>query len=280
MNCGEIRALLVEGTLPTGAAVDAHLRECAACGELLADGALLGRQMPAIGPEPVDAGVEALLGEMHAKLETDRGLSGYLRARSTPLRLVLALLGAALLVLSQLLFARRPDLELYPLGAMVSVLVSYALLLGSTLAVDLRPLQRAPPPRWLWIGLVASALIVPLVIAAGPQVHTAHALANRGAGADLIPRALRCFLYGGLLAVPLLLLVFALDRREHRSWPSLLLAAASGGLAANLSLQCHCPITHPFHLLAGHVTIAVALLFAYAVIGAVRMGRARNGWPA
>jgi len=40
-------------------------------------------------------------------------------------------------------------------------------------------------------------------------------------------------------------------------------AAAAGGLAANLALELHCPIHAPAHLLLGHASVGFALTLVY-----------------
>jgi hypothetical protein len=268
MDCSELRSLLLSGGALRGPEVEAHVAECAPCAELVRDDGALGRFLPVRqAPEPR---IEAMLGDLHARLAKNRGFAELLRESRTALRVGLALAGVAALALAHLAWSRRADFAVYPAPALLVAVGSSCLLLGALLAIGLRPLQRALSPRWQRYALTAAALALPVILAARPQAHLDHPLSVAGTGADFLPRAAACFSYGSLLAIPLVVLCWALDRGEHRSLPNALLAAAAAGIGANLALELHCPITHPLHLLAGHASVGLALVVGYALFSAVR----------
>ena len=85
-------------------------------------------------------------------------------------------------------------------------------------------------------------------------------------------KAVACFVFGGVIALPLLLWAGLLDRggaptRNQGLWWS---SAAVAALAANLGLQLHCPITDRAHLLASHATVGVALIVLVLCVGLAR----------
>jgi hypothetical protein len=218
-----------------------------------------------------EPGVEAMLGELHATLARKRGPATELREAPTALRIFVALGAVVLVVLFHVAWRRRPDLGVYPMDALLVAVVSSGLLLGAALVVGLRPLQRSPLPRWQRYTLVAAALALPVILATRPRVHRDHALSL--GGANFWEQAAACGSYGLLLALPLLVVCWALDRGEHRSLPNALLAAGAAGISANLALELHCPITDPLHLVAGHASIGIVLVIGYALL---RVARARG----
>jgi hypothetical protein len=265
MVCADLRASILRGE-PPPAEVRAHAAECPACAELLADEAALGRRLASV-PESAEPALGALLAELHRAIERDSGPTAWLRSRTTPFRVAVALAAVALVSAYQLVFARRVDLPVYPAGTLLVSVAAHVLALGLTVAIALRPLQKPAPAAWVGPVAIAAAVLVPVALALRAPVHENHPVSLIGAGSDFAPLALGCFLYGGMLAVPVLGLLWALDRGEHRSKRAALLAAAFGGLAANLALELHCPSTQLTHLLAGHATIAVVAVMVYAVFG-------------
>ena len=276
MDCGRLRELLLAGGAPRGPEVDAHVAECAPCAELVKDGGELGRRLPVRAVGGAEPEVEAMLGELHGKLARDRGLAAELRRRPTPLRVFLALGAVAALALAVLVWQRRPDLGVYPAGTLLIAVASSVLLLGACFAIALRPLQRVEVPRRQRYALLVMALALPVILAARPHRAPGSVASAGWAGPEFVQRAAACFSYGLLLAFPVLVLGWALDRAEHRSLPNALLAAAAAGIGANLFLELHCPITEVFHLLAGHASVGLALVTGYALFLLLRGGtRAR-----
>jgi hypothetical protein len=106
-----------------------------------------------------------------------------------------------------------------------------------------------------------------LVIALLPVAHLDHAANLQGNGAMLIKKSVACFIYGNVFAIPALLAAWLFDRaaRPWRLSPSHLLVAVLGGIAGNLALQAHCPITEHTHLLASHATVGPALVAVFTL---------------
>src|SRR5262245_58503676 len=93
MDCTEIRDALLAGSLPAGPGVDAHLRDCAACSELLENGGALGRALSR-SEAPAVSG-EELFASLERAVRAESGPRAWLRSRPTPLRAGVALLTGA-----------------------------------------------------------------------------------------------------------------------------------------------------------------------------------------
>jgi len=276
MVCADVRTAILKGELP--AEVRAHSAECPACAELVAEGGKLGRRLALAPAAEPDLG--PLLARVQGAVQRDVGFVARLRSCTTPLRVAIAVGCVVLIALYQLAFSRRGDLQVYPPAQMLLSLGSHVLAIGLALTAALRPLQRPPQSAWLRPLLVVAVLLVPFVLSARSPVHENHPASLIGAGSDFLPLALGCFLYGTLLALPVLGLVWALDRGQHGSRQVALLAAGTGGLAANLALELHCPSTQLVHLLAGHATIGVVAVGAYAAFGNSLFSRRWSGTSA
>ena len=105
-----------------------------------------------------------------------------------------------------------------------------------------------------------AAFGLPILLALLGPAHAAHTASLAGAGADFWPRAFACLALGAAVAVPIMAVLMLADRLQGRSWWAAVLTAAAGGLAGNLVLHVHCPITYPSHLLAGHATVGAVLV--------------------
>jgi len=275
VDCAELHETLVRGETPSGAQVSAHVGICAACAELVADGGALARRL---GQSQSDAttGLPELLSAVTSAVQAERGLCAWLRSRRTEVRVAFGLGAAALFAVTELLRKPRPDLAFYPMTAMLSEVMAYGLVLGLGSHFALRPLQRRAPPHWLAACVALLALGVPVALASLAPAHMAHDASLAGVGAAFVPRALGCFGFGAGLGVLLLVWLRALDRGAHGAGAVVIVAAPLAGLGGNLVLHLHCPITHPAHLFAGHVTVGFALLFAYAAVAHVLVRRPRR----
>lgn len=206
---------------------------------------------------------EQLKAAVDRDIAREHGPAAWLRSRSTPARLALAAVAVALLGGGTLLSSARPDLAVYPLGRMLVLLLALAgsIALMGTLA--LWPMHRPAPPRGFTRAAIFGAALGLLVLYLLPAAHVDHPASLQAPGAQsLLVRALPCLAMGSAVALAGFLLLRALDRGGARR---ALLMAASGGLAANLLLQLHCPVTAPEHMLLGHLGV-IALLLGMAAL--------------
>ncbi len=264
MDCTDVRDRLSKAEALTG--LDGHLGGCAPCRELSADSGALGRTLAAIPASASDFDVAAGFARVSRSIEVDRGLRARLASRPTWERRLLLILSLAVAPLLSLLLA-RPDLGLYPTGRMALVLFGLAAcgLAGSWLA--LRPLHNPPASRALWLTLFAAGLLWPLIVAVLPVAHLEHAANLQGSGSMLLKKSAACFIFGNVFALPVLVIAWLFDRspRPRRLSSSFFVVAVLGGIAGNLALQAHCPITEHLHLLAGHATVGPMLVAAFAL---------------
>lgn len=223
-------------------------------------------------PAPSFSADEALA-RVERNLEAERGLGAWLASRRTWQRWLLALAGV-IVALGLGLLARRADLGVYPRLRLALELGLPLTLIVLALAAWLRPLYKPPPKVDLRPLLLVLLVLTPLVQALLPQAHTAHAASLAGAGADLVPRAVGCLLWGVVVGLPSGLLALGLGRegRAARSFGRYsLLAATLGGAVGVISLHLHCPLTSQAHLLVGHVPLP--LVAAATAIGVVAIAR-------
>jgi hypothetical protein len=257
MDCAEIRDALLAGTVPSGPAVDAHRRTCEACSELLDGEAALGKALSTGETRGFD-GAE-LWASLDSAVRADAGPRGYLRSRATPVRLGIAAAVAGGVVA----VGGRPAEHAPPFQQPIAWLVVFALAALACLGALFLPLGRPRPPAFARGALVFGALALPLAyaLAAPASSSAAIAAAERGFAAQ----ALGCFVYGALLTLPFVVVVWALERSD-RPWLAIATgAAAAAGLVANAALALHCPNTDAAHLALGHATIGMVLAAAGAL---------------
>jgi hypothetical protein len=150
----------------------------------------------------------------------------------------------------------KPALDSGPPARAVTWLVLFSLAAVACLWVLVAPLGR-PRPFGKRAGLVLAALALPLGYALGSANPSSP---DRTAGElGFAEQALGCFVYGSLLALPFLVVVWTLDRIDRPRGMLLAGLAAVAGLVANAALARHCPNTAPLHLAIGHATIGAAL---------------------
>ena len=265
VDCTSVRAALKQGQAAGSPELAAHAAQCPTCAELLASpqlAQLLSQAEPAVGSAGPD--FEAWSQRTAGLVQQERGLRARLRALSWRTQLAQGAGVAVLLLGLVLLTTPRADLGVYPLARLALTVCAYALISGIGLSLSMRPLWKRPVGK---IGLVLAWLlvIIPFVIAALPVAHVAHPASLAGAGTDFVPRALGCFAFGSIIAAPVLLLLGLSDRTGLSRTNLALLLGTGAGFVGAISLEFHCPITHPIHLLAGHATVAfvwTAILFA------------------
>jgi len=264
VDCGEVaERLRGGGGLDDEAA--AHAAGCPVCAELTADG---GRLAGALRDLPAEEGLdlEAAWSGLGARLAAERGPRAWLASRPTWARFGLA--AAVLLVVGVVngLAMERPDLAVYPPARLALTCAAFGALALLGVALALRPLQR-PPLRAGLAGAIAvgAGVAVPLGLAALPVAHADHPACASAEGAAFWLESSRCLVYGLVIGFGVLLGVALLDRspRPLLGRATCLLAGAAGGLAANLALQLHCPVTGRAHLLASHATIGALVIGGY-----------------
>lgn len=197
------------------------------------------------------------------------------RRRATSLVL---LLSVALLVLFT---TPRPDMDAVPWNRFligIGLTVTAAVWAVRTF---LHPLQdRRPREAALVIG-GAALLLLPVAFALLPPAHDAvhaHPESFAGTGADFVPRALACLVFGLLAGVPVAAFLFLADRRPPASAGRIALAAGAGGATGTLGLLLHCPLVGGAHRVAGHgfVAVALAVLVATAIWAVGRASSQKN----
>jgi hypothetical protein len=253
MDCSSIRDALLAGSPPTGSGLDAHLRECEACSELLRNSGDLARafskaEAPA-APNP------ELWKSLEGALAAEKGPRAWLRSRATPVRLfVVALVAGAVVFVG----GQPVDETVPPVEVTIGWLVGFALAAFACLSVLVAPLGRPRPPRIVLLPLVVVALVLPLAYAL-----LGAAPSNRpGSFAE---QAIGCFAFGTILSLPFFGVVWAFERSDRPWLTRLVGVGAVAGLVANAALALHCPNTEMGHLVLGHAAIGVAL----ASIGAI-----------
>ena len=262
-DCPKTRDALARGELPSSPDVATHLDACPTCAELVAGEARVGLELGKLSVGDADGSsglsTDAVWAELACRVEEEAGPAAWLRSRSTPVRTVLALVVPGLSATVYWMTKRRADWDVYPRYRMLVEIGVLVLAVWLVARAELRPLQRAARPiTRATAALIAFAL--PVAIALVAPAHAAHSASLQGTGADFWPRALACLGFGLSIGLPALIVVRLLDRNPQGPRVLMLLACGLGGLAGNLTLHMHCPITHLSHLLVGHASIGLVLL--------------------
>lgn len=264
MDCLEARQRILDNDAAEEG-LRGHLASCPACAELAEDGGALARLLADSQSGQDEAPPSGLLAAVQKDLALEQRLTARLRSLATPSRAALAL-ASGLVILVVGLLKLRPDLGVYPLLRLVLELGSLGLVGLGAGWLWLRPLHRPALPGWLAFTLVLLALLLPWALSALPTAHTAHHASLAGTGDDLVRRAVACFLFGSLLALPLALFLALLGRGARRLVRLAVLPAAAGAVAGLVSLNLHCPLTSPVHLLAGHAPIVLVMVLLVAAV--------------
>jgi hypothetical protein len=210
--------------------------------------------------------LEALSRAVRADLDRERGAVAWLRSRSTPVRVSLAVGFGVLVGVATVLLAARGDLRTLPPWRLGLAVAWFGVAAGTCAWLGLRPLFLPRPSRGLVAAACAFAFAGPVLTALLPELPTTalrHAYHGGLAGAG-------CFTIGAVVSAMALLFARALDRGGDRGGGQLVLAAAAAGLVGNLALVLHCPINYPLHLLLGHATVPAGILLALFVFRATR----------
>ena len=223
---------------------------------------------------------ENLFEVINADIVTEDSAQGWLRSRSTRVRLLVFLPAAVgLLAVLTLLYSRRGDWSVYP--ALRLWLEGAALILSVAMLSRwaLWPSYRPPVSRRFVVLGILLACLVPVVLSLLPMAHEAHPSSLIGNGDDFLYCAGHCLLTGLLAATPILIVMTLLDRKEGHGRIRALLFAAVSGLVGVFVLSLHCPITHRSHLLAGHGTVVLLLLGLWPLLRKALQARGGNSGP-
>ena len=262
MDCSDIRGLVQRGESPSGAEVDAHVADCAACEALISATEVTA----ALGAEaPSNAGIDSLRQSVAEAVRGDRGPAAWLRSRATGTRRLLGVLLVLLVAAAGAMMGIRPDFDTHS-GLNTSTGIVLGVLAALALFYAIRPMSAPPSSQRVTVGILVAALVLPVLVAVTPMISDWVMVG----GSELPQNSGTCLGIGTLFGLPALLFMWALDRGAHAALFRALLAAGAAGLLANLALHVHCHLTHPTHLLAGHASIVGLFVLAY---GATRLLR-------
>jgi hypothetical protein len=249
VDCLDIEEARLEGR-PLEGALAAHAERCPVCRHERHD----------VGAPATDA---ASFDRVAAELAEERGVVATLRSLPTRTRgLAAAVVGAGLAVLAGALFP--PNSAGAPAGARrIVAFTAFATTFAALVRLALRPLHVAPPSNTVTRVAVIAAFGLPILLAflpVPPDLRVTEAPHHSHAAA-----AFGCFALGAAAGALLVAALRALDRGAHAARRSAIFAAAAGGLAGNLALALHCSINSIEHLLLGHATVVLALVFGYSL---------------
>lgn len=247
VNCVDVREARLRGAeLPPEAAE--HAQACPICSAAADDG---------IGAPP---GLDELFRGVEARLASEKGVIAWARSRSTTTRLLIAAGSMAVLVALSAVGIPRTRFAPIPVERIVVVLGALSVLAAMLLRVGLRPAHVPAPPDRSLLAIIGAGLLLPVATALLPA--GAHSF-DHYVQYTQTQATVGCFIIGAFTGVLVLLVLRVLDRHAHDSRPAGVLAAVTGGVAGNLALELHCPITAPAHLLLGHATVGLMLVLAY-----------------
>ncbi len=228
-------------------------QEIQACRDLV-QGALRGTSS--------DAELAQLRGRVDDDLRAEQGVVGRLRSLRTTHKVLIILAVIALVTAFAVVTKPRSDLSAYPGVRMGVTLLVLSMVSGAATWRLLRPLHAPPPNVWMSRALLVLGVLTPVVLALFPIDHVG---APAGEGVAFAAACGKCLGYGGAFGLPVLILAFAVRRSRVDGAAVAALAGIAAGLTGNLTLQVHCPITDPSHLLVGHVMLLAILGGAAAV---------------
>jgi predicted anti-sigma-YlaC factor YlaD len=264
MDCTEMRRLALGGSMASPEA-QRHLADCAPCRALFADGPELARLF---GESRDEVAAMPSFAALEDEIQRSRGWRTRLAELPTSTRWLLAMATLAVPILVGVLWHRR-NLAEYPLARMIAELGVLASVTGAACWLWLRPLFRRQPHRAVsWIAATL-ALAVPLALTALPPALPIAAEASH----HVLGRAMRCLLFGAMMALPALVVLVGLGRRSAGPRGFGLLPATAAALAGIVGLELHCPDASPAHLLLGHASIVWVLPMLLLI--ARGLGRAR-----
>jgi len=249
VDCTDLQGLLRAGRPIEGEAAR-HLATCPACAAMVG----AAPRLPPPGAALAHELDRTLLAATMAEIDRDRGLGAWLRARSSSVRLALALLFAVSAPLAVALVFPRGDLPAYPPLRLALELGVLGLVALAATAVTLRPLHRAFPPA-LGVGVLAAVVCTAAGLASLPHAHV-HAITAPDA-TTFLRGASACLLFGTLCAIPTWVALRLLAREGTALGRRATVLAAAATMVGVTGVFLHCPNVHGVHLWAGHVTVLV-----------------------
>lgn len=214
------------------------------------------------GPAQVSQSLAVSVQEL---VEKDQGIFASLLALPTWLRIATASGVVGALSLAILLATPRPDLATYPAWRMALAVGIFAVMAFFSLQAALRPLSRPRYDLPRRMALTVAILSAPLVMSVLPDAHSG-ALLQFHFAESFFTAAVSCFLFGGITGAPFVLAAYLLDRTNLKMRRDLVFAGGAAALTGNLTLQFHCPLTDPLHLVLGHATVALPFLLASVIL--------------
>ncbi|HEX4475322.1 MAG TPA: hypothetical protein VH142_09615 [Polyangiaceae bacterium] len=247
MDCVDIKEAVLRGESLSWEAAQ-HVAGCPVCSLALSEQQTTGSD-------------ESLFTDIRRAIDEERGVRAWLRSRSTNVRLTLGAGWALALVALVALLTPRTHYAPMPFAAVVVVLAVLSALGAVVLRLELHPLQAPEPSIGVVAACFAAVLVAPAVLAFAPVPQAA--LFDHYTEFSPPQAAFGCFFIGVMTGVLVVAGLRALDRRTSHSRTGVLVQAAAGGVAGNLALELHCPITRPSHIVFAHATVSLVLLALY-----------------
>ena len=215
-----------------------------------------------VGPSPVPP---PLVARVREALAGEIGPAASLRALTTSLRVGAGVVVIALLSLVVLAVTPRHDLAAYPSLRMALALGIFAALGLMAVWTTLRPLHQPEVSTRGHLGLSFAVLASIVAMALLPDAYSGAGL-HVHVSAPVLDAAWRCLVFGVVTGAPFVLAARILDRAGLKGRTHLHFAGATAALTGNLTLQLHCPLTDPLHLLLGHATVVLPFLALEALV--------------
>lgn len=250
VNCVDVREARLRGAELSPEANE-HARQCPICSANADEGGGATSEL------------DELFQGVQSGLANEKGVIAWARSRSTTTRILVAAGSVAVLVALSAIGIPRTRFAPIPAERVLVAVGALSVLAAILLRVGLRPAHVPAPPDRSLLMIIAASLLLPVATALLPV--GAHAF-DHYVQYTKTQATVGCFVIGAFTGVLVVLVLRALDRTAHDSRPASVLAAVTGGVAGNLALEFHCPVTAPAHLLLGHATVGLMLVLAYGLM--------------
>lgn len=204
---------------------------------------------------------ETLFTDIRRAIDAEHGVRAWLRSRPTNVRFALGAGWALTIVALVALLTPRTHYAPMPFAEVAVVLAVLSALGVVALRLVIHPLQVAEPSVGAVAGCFAAVLVAPALLAFAPV--PAATLFDHYTEFSPPQAAFGCFFIGVMTGILVVAGLRSLDRRTARSRTGVFVQAAAGGIAGNLALELHCPITRPSHIVLAHATVSLVLLALY-----------------